>query len=109
MQMNSVNNNGESMLKEMSNPLDKRSPELEARSDREHIAYRKMMLARLNKVELREDEYEDYIRYTKEALSTMIPDSKLKSLLVVINKADFISNYKVSPSEYAELEEKFNL
>jgi hypothetical protein len=89
--------------------MDKRSPEVEARSDREHVAYRKMMLARLNKVKMTEEEYEDYIRYTKEAVLTMLSDEKLKGLLVVINKADFISNYKVSPKEYSALEDKFNL
>jgi hypothetical protein len=84
----------------LSNPLDQRSPEVEARSDKEHLAYRKMMLARLNKVKLTEEEYEDYIRYTKEALTAMLTGDKLQSLLIVINKADCISNYKFSPKEY---------
>lgn len=108
-QLQSTSNNVESLQNELSNPLDKRSPEMEARSDNEHLAYRKMMLARLNKVNLTEEEYEDYIRYTKEAITTILPDQKLRSLLIVINKADCILNYKFTPAEYEYLEKKYQL
>lgn len=81
----------------------------EITNDEEHSAYRKMMLERLKIVGLAEEEYEDFIRYKKEALQIFIPEEKLKSLMVVINKGDFMDNFEMNLEEYEVYEEKFNL
>jgi len=79
------------------------------KSNEEHTAYRKMMLERLKTVSLTEDEYEDYIRYKKEALQIHIPDERLRALMIVINKGDFLENFGMSLEEYEIYEEKYDL
>lgn len=81
----------------------------EITNDEEHSAYRKMMLERLRVVGLTEEEYEDYIRFKKDALQLYMPKGKLKALMVVINKGDFIDNFKMSLDEYEVYEQKFRL
>lgn len=81
----------------------------EITNDEEHSAYRRMMLERLKIVGIRETEYEEYIRLNKDVLQLYIPEVKLKGLMVVINKGDFMDNFKMGIEEYEVYEEKFNL
>ena len=68
-----------------------------------------MMLARLSKLGLSEEEYEDYIRYKKESLQCHVPLKKLRALMVAINKADFKENFGMVDEEYEEYEKRFGL
>ena len=55
-------------------------------------------------MDLEENEYEELIRNDKDQILNEIGPQKLKALMVVINKADFIENYDFSENEYKILE-----
>lgn len=77
--------------------------------DEEHEAYRLMMLERLKKVNMTEEEYEDFIRVKNGALDDYIPRDKLKALLMIVNKFDFIDNFQLSKKKYEEYQREFDL
>jgi len=77
--------------------------------DDQHSAYRKMMIERLQTVDLKEEEFEDYIKYTKESLIESLSKDELKKLMIVINKGDFILNFELSETEYVLLEKALDI
>lgn len=77
--------------------------------DEEHEAYRLMMLSRLSKVNMTEEEYEKLIRMNKKGLISFVKPVKLKKLMIVINKFDFMENFEFNIKEYQFYEEKFDL
>lgn len=79
------------------------------RTQTEHLAYRELMLRRLQSVGLNEDEFEEYIRMDQHSLLNNLNEIKLKALMIVINKEDFKNNFDFSDEQYAFYERKFNL
>jgi hypothetical protein len=80
-----------------------------SRNQEEHLAYRELMLKRLQSAGLTEEEFEEYIRLDKEALISNLDQGKLKALMIVINKEDFKNNFDFNEEEYLNSEKKFNL
>lgn len=59
-----------------------------------------MMLYRLMKVGLLEDEFESFIRMQKNELLYKVPQDKVTAMLVAINRGDFIDNYGLTEEDY---------
>ena len=67
-----------------------------------------MMLTRLHTVGLAEADYEVFIRSEFEVLRSSSPQT-LQKVLVLINKSDFLLNYKVSEELYQTLARELNV
>ena len=79
------------------------------RNQEEHLAYRDLMLARLQAVRMSEDEFERYIRMQRETLFGTLSEERVRALMVVINKEDFKNNFDLSEEEYEMFNQRFGL
>jgi len=70
----------------------------------EYKAYQKMMIARLEKADLKKAMFESLIKKSKYELAKTLNNDQLRRLLTVINKKDFMMNFSLSEDEYMWLE-----
>ena len=71
--------------------------------------YRTIMIQRLNSVNLSEDDFEEFIKYTTDSLMEFVSSENLKKLLIVISKEDFLLNFEMEEKEYKWLEKAFDI
>ena len=67
------------------------------------------MIQRLNSVNLSEDDFEEFIKYTTDSLMEFVSSENLKKLLIVISKEDFLLNFEMEEKEYKWLEKAFDI